>query len=126
MKLMILFMLALSMLATIAQGNFIEPKENQILYAGQRTTVEYDPSDYTSNDTVSIFFDEARAHLLAGGPATQGKFTFTIPETAVTPEGRKGSTLLAVFRRNLYLHNVEDVFVKVLPASMSNQTEPKA
>ncbi|KAI7847475.1 hypothetical protein BDC45DRAFT_541870 [Circinella umbellata] len=82
---------------------FEEPKPYEVLYVGYPTTVLYDGSKFTDNDTVAIFFDEDRSQLLAYGPAKKGEFTFIVPEGALTPESRKNSTLLAIFRRNLYL-----------------------
>ena len=43
---------------------FEEPKPYEVLYVGFPTTVVYDGSKYTDNDTVAIFFDEDRSQLL--------------------------------------------------------------
>lgn len=41
------------------------PTPDSILYAGERSIIRYDPANYTSNDTVTFFFDEDRSTRLA-------------------------------------------------------------
>ncbi|KAI9268332.1 hypothetical protein BDA99DRAFT_505545 [Phascolomyces articulosus] len=120
----LIFLAALSssLSAIVAAGNFETPQPYDTLYAGLSTTVTYDGSHYTDNDTVAIFFDEDRSHLLGYGPAKQGQFTFVVPESAVTPEDRNSSHLLAVFRRNLYLWDVDNVPVKIIMPPPTNVT----
>ncbi|KAG2224042.1 hypothetical protein INT45_009628 [Circinella minor] len=122
----ILFIAAVSslLLNLVIAGGFEEPKPYQVLYVGYPTTVLYDGSKFTDNDTVAIFFDEYRSQLLAYGPAKKGEFTFIVPEGALTPESRKSSTLLAIFRRNLYLWGGDSVPVKVeMPPSNETLSE---
>ncbi|GAB5589229.1 hypothetical protein Unana1_04129 [Umbelopsis nana] len=105
--------LLVSLLAAAAAvtADITRPKPYTEWPVGSTQVVEVE-GNYIEGDTVSIFFNNARDSLLAGGPATQHTFQVQVPEGALSPPGGY-SELLVVHRHNFHLQDVESVYVNV-------------
>ncbi|KAF7722283.1 hypothetical protein EC973_003467 [Apophysomyces ossiformis] len=115
MKLFILLCIcAFALSISLVKAEIVSPLPNVTWYAGTRETVAFDTTGYTSNDTVTLFFDEDRSKPLAYGQVLKGNFTFVVPVQALSVGSRDKSHLLAVVRRNFYLWKVFALPVKVI------------
>ncbi|KAI8387948.1 uncharacterized protein BYT42DRAFT_611035 [Radiomyces spectabilis] len=113
-------------IAVSVAANFTYPQRYDTWYAGTQQNISFDETQYTHNDTVTVFFDEDRSNTLASGFADQGNFSFIVPARALTLAGRKFSHLVAVIRRNYFLWKVYEVplVVKLPPGDVPQIQEP--
>ncbi|KAI7907970.1 uncharacterized protein BX663DRAFT_464446 [Cokeromyces recurvatus] len=103
-------------LCGIVLSNIIYPTTGITWEVGQSVNMILDSGQ--AGETVSIFFNNDRDTILAGGPIDKGNvnshsFQFTVPLKALSSAG--GLTeLLVVHRISGYLSSVDTVLVKII------------
>ncbi|KAI8342572.1 hypothetical protein BC941DRAFT_466237 [Chlamydoabsidia padenii] len=79
---------------------------------GNTHSVAWDQSVYTQADTVNIFIDEDRSFSLGHTQALDGKLDFIVPDQLSKFKDQQVH-VLAVFRRDFHLFNVESAAVRI-------------
>ncbi|KAI8081651.1 uncharacterized protein BX664DRAFT_340928 [Halteromyces radiatus] len=106
------FIILCSLWLSFVAGALILPQDHEQWKIGQKHTVSWDHSLYTDADTVNVFVDEDRSISLGHGSALVGRLDVELPSQLASFNGQL-IHIVAVFRRDLHLYNVENVAVQL-------------
>ncbi|ORY93800.1 hypothetical protein BCR43DRAFT_565323 [Syncephalastrum racemosum] len=99
---------------SVYRSDIVYPTEDTVWHVGEHVNVTFRDIKRSPDETVTLFFADARGDTLAGGPLSKNVFNFVVPSDAVS-RGDGKSLLLAVHRNHFYLSTVDAVNVRILP-----------